>query len=435
MFRRILFLAPVIFAVLAVIAIAAAIFWFFVTKVLMPPDHVVVAAGRDGGGYHSFAKRYESILAWDQIKVTVLETAGSVENARLLESGEADVALIQGGVPLSKEAPLEALAAVFLEPLLVLHPVGDDAHFDPSRWSDLRVAAGEPDSGTRAAVEAIIDGLEIEVDEDHFLSLGGVAAVEALRAGQVDVAVFVAPVDAPYLQDILTDPNFRIRPMRDAQALARRVDFVRIVDIPPSGLDYNRHIPAERIELTAMVASLVAQEGLHPALVNRLVRAAQRVHGGPSILTERPEFPSADGAVLPVAPQAETVLRNGPNPMEKYVPYWIAAQITRVTVVLVPLVVLLLPIIRATPGLLAWRLRSRVYRYYNELVQIEDEAASDDLSETRHAQLVARIDELDKSIAALSLPPRYREYAYSLRLHLDLVRKHLGLTPSPDPMP
>ncbi|MGB0904466.1 MAG: hypothetical protein ACPGVJ_06170, partial [Mangrovicoccus sp.] len=220
-------------------------------------------------------------------------------------------------------------------------------------------------------------------------------------------------------------PQFAIRPIRDAEALARRLDYVRIVDIPRSGLDYARQLPSERIELTAMVASLVAQKDLHPAVVNRLVRAAQRIHSGPSILTPEPEFPSGRGTELPLDPQAEAVLSRGPSALEAYLPYWVAAQITRVTVVLVPLIVLLLPILRATPGLLAWRLRSRVYRKYNQLVAIEEEVATKQLDEERKTELEVQLDKIDNAIAKLSLPPRYREYAYDLRLHLELVRRRV----------
>ncbi len=435
MLRRLLDIAPVILAVLVVLGAAFGVVWLFFTKVLLPPDTLTIAAGREGGGYHGYALRYQAILAWDGILLQVVETAGSVENARLVAEGEADVAFLQGGVPLPAEAPVEALAALFLEPLLIFHSRDVPEAADPNAWNRLRVAAGEPESGTRAAVQTMVDRLALDLEPDRLLALGGADAVTALQAGQVEVAVFVAPMDAPYLEPLLTDPRFVIRPVRDGEALARRLPFVRLVDIPRSGLDYARALPPERIELTAMVASLVARDDLHPALVNRLIRAAQRIHATPSILTPTIEFPSSEGTGLSVDAQAAAALATTGDGLERALPYWMAAQITRTTVVLVPLLVLLLPILRATPGLLAWRLRWRVYRHYTNLVRIEEEASQGPLAPARRAALLAELDRVDRAIAKLNLPARYREYAYSLRLHLDLVRRHLVSPPKDGEVP
>ncbi|MDW4499027.1 TAXI family TRAP transporter solute-binding subunit [Sulfitobacter sp. D35] len=426
MSRRLPEQTPIYLAIVVLLALVAGLVWVFVDKVLLPPDRVTLAAGREGGGYYAFARRYQAILAVDDIELEIVETAGAVENARLLTDGDADVGFIQGGISFGEDAEVVALASVFLEPLLIVHRAGLDGSADPTRWDRLRIAAGEPESGTRAAIRTIVARLGMEVDLDRIEPLGGPEAAEALKSGEIDVAVFVASIDAPYLQDLLTDPGFTIHPIRDAEAIARRLPFVRIADIPRAGLDYAGALPPERITLTAMVASLVAHDGLHPAIVNRLVRAAQKVHGRPSILSDMIDFPSAEHLDLPLDSQAAAVLEKGESPLEAVLPYWVAAQITRVTIFLVPLIILLLPVLRATPGLVEWRLRSRVYRNYNRLVRIEQEAASGEMTQARRAELARDLDDIDQAIANLNLPPRYREYAYSMRMHIDLVRGHLA---------
>ncbi|MEM8554950.1 MAG: TAXI family TRAP transporter solute-binding subunit [Pseudomonadota bacterium] len=428
MFGRLLTYAPVILAMLAVIAAALAFVWFFFTEVLLPPDKIVMAAGREGGGYEAFAKRYRAILARDGIELEIIETAGSPENARLLAEGVADVAFIQGGTRLAEDAALEAIAAVFLEPFLVLHRVDVAGAEDPAQWTELRVAAGGEDSGTRAAVQSLMLRLGLSGDLSSLLPLGGEDAAFALRDNEIDVAIFVAPITAPYLWPLLENPDIAIRPIRDAEALARRMSFIRIVDIPRSGLDYVEQVPPERIELMAMVGSLVAQSNLHPAVVNRLVRAAQRVHGGPNLLSRDLVYPSSEGTPVPMDNSAAAALAGPPGFFERYLPYWIAAQITSVTVVLVPLIILLLPLLRATPGLLAWRLRARVYRNYTKLVELEQAASAPSLAEIARTDLSNQLDQIDREIAGLNLPARYREYAYAMRLHIDLVRKRLDRT-------
>ena len=122
---------------------------------IVPPKQLAMAAGSAGGGYDAYAQQYREILARDGITLHILETAGSVENARLLADGTADVALLQGGIPVAPGAGVEALAAITLEPFLIFHrsDLADGA--DPNAWPDLRVAIGEPGSGRQAVARAI----------------------------------------------------------------------------------------------------------------------------------------------------------------------------------------------------------------------------------------------------------------------------------------
>lgn len=392
---------------------------------LAPPRSLSMAAGRQGSGYHAIAERYRAILARDGIELVILDSAGSVENARLLAEGGADVALLQGGVPVPEDANVRALAAVFLEPLLIFHRGEVRQAVDPVTWGDLRVAAGEPGSGTRAAVLSAARALSLPLSPEELLPIGGPEAVQALLERRVDVAVFVAPVTAPYLLPLLESDEVHIAPIRDAEALARRLPYVRMVDIAPAALDYVRRIPEERVPLVAMVAALVARDGLHPALVNRLVRAAERIHSGTDLVNVEPVFPTTEGLDLPVNVQAAAALRDGPDAFERLLPYWMSAQVSRFALLLVPIVVLLLPLFRLLPGVYAWRMHSRVYRRYQELKAIEREAESG-VAPARLRQLLARLEGIDAEARSVRVPPRYREYAYTLRMHIDLVRRKLA---------
>ncbi len=131
-----------------------------------------------------------------------------------------------------------------------------------------------------------------------------------------------------------------------------------------------------------------------------------------------------DGVVLPMNQQAAKLLENGPSALESLVPYWIAAQITRVTLLVVPLLVLLVPLFRLLPGIYAWSMRSRVYRRYNELVEIDNEAGTS-LSENRKAELLEKLELIDCEAKKIEVPAKYREYVYALRLHVGLVRAKL----------
>lgn len=422
--KRLFNLSPLLPPTLVLIAAAGLIALVVVSLDLLPPRSLKIAAGAEGTAYHAVAREYARILAEDDIETVVVETAGSVENAALVAAGEVDVALVQGGIAVPDSARVEGLAAVFLEPILIFHRPGVANAADPSAWNGLRVAAGPPGSGTRAAVETALRTLNLASRSRTLLPLGGGAAATALLRREIDVAVFVAPIDAPYLQPLLHAGDVEIAPIRDSEALSRRLAFVRMVDIPPAAIDYAARLPAERVPLVAMVASLVARTDLHPALVDRLVRAAQRVHGGPDLVNPDLRFPTTVGMELQSNAHAEALLSGGPAPLERYLPFWVNAQISRIALLLLPAIVLSLPLIRAVPGIYAWRMHSRVYRRYGELVSIEREVQRGATAQRRR-WLLERLDAIDREAGSLHLPARYREYAYTFRLHIDLVRRKL----------
>lgn len=91
--RREFFTAWVPLLALTVLGFVVA--WHFVEPA--PPRRLRIASGGEGGAYYSFANRYRELLAPHGIELEVLRTAGSVQNITLLESGQVELALVQGG--------------------------------------------------------------------------------------------------------------------------------------------------------------------------------------------------------------------------------------------------------------------------------------------------------------------------------------------------
>ena len=79
-----------------------------------PPDHIRIGTGQKQGAYHLFARQYQEILREEGIALELVDSAGSVENIRLLEEGLVDVAFVQGGLSdVSKSRDLYSLGSFF----------------------------------------------------------------------------------------------------------------------------------------------------------------------------------------------------------------------------------------------------------------------------------------------------------------------------------
>ena len=407
-----------------VAAVAAALALVPLSRDLAPPRALVLAAGPEGGGYHALAERYAAILARDGIAVEVLATRGSVENARLLTEGRAGAALLQGGV--APEGPAQSLGAVFPEPLFAFAARGGlrGPPANPALWGGLGIAAGAEGSGTRAAVLDLLDAAGVAPDERRLVALGGAEAADALLAGEVELALFVAPLAAPYLEPLLGSERVRMLGLEHLRALTGRLPASAQVTLPSGAVSLDPPAPDRDVAKLAMVAELAAVPDLHPSLVDRLVTAAVEIHSGRGALTRDGEYPTMRLAALPPDPYARDLLADGPSALNRYLPYWVVAQVARFAILLLPVLFILLPLLRALPGLYVWRMRRRVFRHYAAIRAIDEEAAAT-RDPARLEVLARRLEELDREIAALRLPLPYRDLAYTARLHIDLLRKRL----------
>jgi phytoene/squalene synthetase len=77
------------------------------------------------------------------------------------------------------------------------------------------------------------------------------------------------------------------------------------------------------------------------------------------------------------------------------------------------------------PPLYAFRIRSRVFRWYGQLREIEDrmlDGAHDP------AQLTAELDQLEQRAGTVNVPLSYADELYALRNNIALVRSRVTAT-------
>jgi hypothetical protein len=100
----------------------------------------------------------------------------------------------------------------------------------------------------------------------------------------------------------------------------------------------------------------------------------------------------------------------------------VATYAERLIVLLVPLLVVLVPLINLVPQLLRWRARSRIYRWYGELILLERDVGRR-TGALPIAQWLAVLDRIEQGAARIKTPASYASEAYTLREHIFLVRR------------
>jgi len=424
---------PAVFG-LTLVAIALALYAAYRVLDPTPAKRLVIASGPEQGAYAEFAKRYVPLLAAHGIEVELRATQGSGENLALLRDDAAAVhaAFVQGGVDLAgaEDRRVLSLGSVAYEPVWlfvreasVRDKLGRAPLIRLSQLGGWRIQTGPAGGGGGALFARLAQANELVVDP---LDLGDQATVHGvveLIQGRADALLMVASAEAPLVQYLLRTPGVRLFGFEQAQAYARRFPFLRALTLPRGVIDLAADLPPRDVPLVAATASLVVRADLHPALVQLLVQAARQAHGEAGWFNEAGEFPNPRVAGLPLAPEAERFYRNGVPWLQRYLPFWLANFIDRMWIVLLPLLAVMIPLSRVLPPLVELRLRSRVFRWYAHLREIEQEIEADG-GQDRPA-LRERLEQIDRQVERIGLPLAYTHELYELRGHIHLVRKRL----------
>jgi len=388
-----------------------------------PPKRVVLATGGEQGAYEAFGKRYQDELRRHGIDVVLRRTAGSRENLKLLRDPKSDVqiAFVQGGAspaeptPESEEQdekmPLQSLGSMFYEPVWIFYREDAAKKLNKqgvlgeiAQLRGLRVNVGARGSGIPGVMSRLLQANLMNREDITRSNLDLTPAVVALLGSELDAVAMVSAPESPLVQMLLQTPGIRLYEFAQPEAYARRYNFLSAVTLPRGVVDIPRNVPP------------------HDWVLVAATQAASRIHGGGGWTSRPGQFPSAQGSEYPLAREAERYYRNGPPALQRYLPFWAANLVDRMLVALISIVAVLIPLARVVPPLYELRIRSRVYRWYRNLRQIEDDLVHRRLPE---AELREKLDALDGKVERIAVPLSYADELYALRSAIGLVRTRL----------
>jgi len=403
--------------------LAAVVAWFFLPPPL--PDVVRFGTGPDGGYYARFGKALQQQVFERGVKLEPVTTAGSMDNIRLLLEGKIDVGLIQGGNLSHVEArQLSSVASVFYEPLLQVVR----ADWNASHIEGGRIAIGDLGSGVHALATQLLEDQGVQDGTPPgttLVSIGGQRAVDALRAGEIDSAVFVTPITVPWVRTLFTDPGLRIVNFALAEAFSRHYRYLKRSVIPAGLIDLRSEVPSEDTEVIVTTASLVVRPDIHPALIPLLIESARGQLYQGSLLASPGEFPSAYGVEAPLAEEARQYFEQGPSFLYRWLPFRYASAATRFMIILIPLLTLLYPLIRMAGPAYRMVNRGRIYRWYRVLKKIEKNMDADNDSAS-FRQIRKELEQLDAEIRSMHVPSGYSAELFTLRVHQRLLVDRLA---------
>lgn len=392
-----------------------------------PPRTLTMATGSTVGSYFASGKSYREILAKEGVTLVLKNTSGSVENLRLLQSKDdgADVAFVQGGLTaLAEQDNLVALGSLFFEPMWIFYRAGVSIE-KVSDLQRLRLAVGPEGSGSKVLTLQMLALNGIDEANTRILSYDSQKAADMLLEGQIDVAFFVDSHRSEHIEQLFKSKSVALLGIDRAEAYAIRYPFLHVLKLPQGVVDLKDNIPPRDLMIVAPMAQLVARRDLHPALIHLLLHAAEKIHFKGGGFEKEGQFPTPRYVDFQLSEEAARYYKSGPTLLQRYLPFWVANFISRMIVMLVPLIIVLLPLFKLMPPLYRWRMRSRIYRWYRTLEAVDADITQGHIDQDLE-KTIAKLDDLERNVATISVPLSFREELYDLRLHIDLLRKKLG---------
>jgi TRAP-type uncharacterized transport system substrate-binding protein len=402
-----------------------------------PPRQVVLATGQDQGAYAEFGKRYAQILKANGIDVRLRKTAGAAENIALLRQpgGDVDIAFVQGG---ADELPaangdddsddgLVSLGSLFYEPVWLFYR-GESAErlrkspdlTSLAQLAGWRVNIGAPGSGVPNLMARLLEANRIDPATITLIREAQTPAVVGLLEGRIDAIVFASAPESLLVQMLLLTPGVRLFDFAQSEAYARRFPWLSPVTLPRGVVDLAADIPPADVHLIAPTAALVARKRTHPALIQLFVEAAQQVHGDAGWFQKKGDFPNAHNIERPLAKEAQRFYASGPPVLQRYLPFWLANLVDRMWPVLVTIVAALIPLSRMLPPLYTFRVRSRIFRWYRQLREVENA-----IGRRPNDELLRELAEIERRVEHVNVPLSYTDELYSLRTHIHMVAERL----------
>ncbi|MCX6953667.1 MAG: ABC transporter substrate-binding protein [Verrucomicrobia bacterium] len=404
----------------------AALLWVFLSA---PPRTITITSGPPGSSFERHAKAYEKELAKRGVTLKIVPSGGSLENLqRLLDpKSGVDLGFVQGGLVGDETPPdLVSLGSIAYQPLWLFYR-GTARIARISELTGKRIGIGAPGSGVHSLALALLEPNGVTTDKATLVQQPGESAGKDFQAGKLD-ALFLMGDSAPTqtLRALIRDPEVQVYSFTQADAYVRRLPYLNKISLPQGSFDFGRNLPPQDIVLLGPTVELIAREGLNSALSDLLLGVAQEVHGKSSgLIAKRGEFPAPLEHEFTLSDDALRYYKSGKGLTYKLVTsFWLASLINRLLVAIVPILLVLIPAIRFLPVAYRWSVQIRIYRCYRPLLQLERDAATTP-SAAQTAELLKRLDAIERDVNALKVPASFASQFYDLRNHVTFVRRRL----------
>lgn len=400
---------------------------FYVTsKFIKPPvkKEITIATGSKSGNYYKTALIYKELLEKENVKVNLLSSAGSIENIKLLKENKADIAFLQNGTITNEQTNIKSLASIYYEPLWVFYKNEGFSVDYVIQLISKKISIGKEGSGTKDLTNKILQSNGIDNTNSTLLSYDSLTAKQKLLNNEIDAIFVVSSHKNELIKELLENPKINVLSFKRAKAYSRKYPFLEALKLYEGTLDLYKNLPDENIGLLSTTANLVVKDDFPPELIRLILKKVKEVHNKKDLFAKAEQFPNALNMQLEMHEEAKRYFEYGDTWLEKIFPYWIASNIDRLKLLIIPLLTLLFPLFKGVFPLYTWTMRSKIYRWYEKIKELDNNL--DSLSKEELEKELTNIQALKNEIQKeTKVPLSFMGEYYNLQLHIELIQKQI----------
>jgi TRAP transporter TAXI family solute receptor len=261
-FNRVLLIAIVAVSVGVVAGVAVVLLQGSKTQ------RLTLAAGSPSGESYILGSALKTVVErhYPKIRITLLETGGTVASLQMLENGRAQLAAAQADVLPGPSARVLAILYDDAFQLLALKnsPLRNFADLRGGRIA-LAQSGGQFESFLRVA-----EHFGLHREDFRFVGSSDESADEAFSKGQADAIFRVRAIGNPSIQKLVQSGKVRFLPIEHAAAMKIKHPAFEPALIPEGAYLGNPPVPAEDLPTVAVHRTLLARDGANETAIRAI---------------------------------------------------------------------------------------------------------------------------------------------------------------------
>ncbi len=220
--------------------------------------HLTLAAGASSGESYILSNALKTVVErhYPRVKVTVMQTGGTVENLHLLEDGQAQLATAQADIAPGPRA--RAVAVLYDDTFQLLVPRDSSA----KSLVDLRgrrIALAQS-GGQFQSFLRVVEHFGLKQADFQFVGASDEAAADAFLKGRADAIFRVRAIGDPSIEQLVQSGDVRFLNIEHAAAMKIRYPAFGAAEIPEGAYSGSPAVPAQNVPTVAVHRTLLARD-------------------------------------------------------------------------------------------------------------------------------------------------------------------------------
>jgi uncharacterized protein len=234
-------------------------------------QHLTLAAGASSGESYILSHALKTVVERhdSRIRITLLETGGTVENLKLLQDGKAQLATAQADVLAGAGA--RSVAVLWDDTFqLLVHENSAAKSFVDLRGQRIALAQS---GGQFQSFQRVAEHFGLHPQDFQFTGANDASALDAFVNGRADAIFRVRAIGDPSIAQLVQTGKVRFLSIEQAAAMKIRYPAFESAQIPVGAYLGNPPVPAQDFATVAVQRTLLASDGASATAV-RAVTAA-----------------------------------------------------------------------------------------------------------------------------------------------------------------